>query len=320
MVTGNITDIVGLREQIKGRVGSQPKPVPTTDEMVIDMLRKEDFANEVSRCVPSGLKYDVDRLLRVVQTQLRSDAKLASAEPRSILGAVMQCAEMGLIPGFMGQAYITTIPKVGGATYQHEAQLVVGYRGMIALAMRSGGIKSISSRIVTDVEIEKNLFQLYYEGERDVLLHQPILFGEKGRPVLVYCLIRFDDGSFHVEPMSEDEVLTIKSRALVNWNSPGESAWVTNEMEMWRKTPIRRAMKYLNISVDVFEKAIQLEDKLVTGKSQELHRVYGDVPNNVVVPEKVDPKINVGSSEQAADQGDAMLDPDNPTAGLSVVS
>ncbi len=308
----SITDIKSLRSAMRGRIGAPSKAVPSGDDMVIDVLRSPAFAEEVKRCVPAKVTYDVDRLLRIVQTQVRSDPKLASAEPRSILGAVMECAEMGLMPGFMGHCYITAALKSQQTVgFQYEAQVIPGYRGLIALAMRSGKIKSISSRVVTDTEIEQGLFELFYEGDRDVLMHKPILLGEKGTPALVYCLVRFDDGSFHVEPMTADEVNRIKSQAIVNHNGVEESAWITHEMEMWRKTPIRRAMKYLNISLDDLSRAMELEEKSFRGESQELHRRYGDESDDAIAAAKASAQGNSPTANDTAPDGDGVTKSDN---------
>src|SRR5262245_6000224 len=74
-----------------------------------------------------------ERLARIVLTELRRVRGLADCTPQSLFGAVMTCAQLGLEPGVLGQAWI--IP------YKGEATLVVGYRGLVALAWRSAQIK-----------------------------------------------------------------------------------------------------------------------------------------------------------------------------------
>jgi recombination protein RecT len=87
-----------------------------------------------------------DRLLRIALTEVRRQPKLAECSQASLLSAVFSCAQLGLEPGgALGHAYL--VP------YGKEVQFILGYRGMIDLARRSGLIDSITAHAV-------------YEGDR----------------------------------------------------------------------------------------------------------------------------------------------------------
>ncbi len=245
---------------------------------VLSVLRSGDFAEEIGRCVPRGVDFDVDRYLRIVQTIYSENDRLCACDAASVLGATMKCAELGLVPGTaLGHAHIAATQARNGAAggCEYEATLIPGYRGLITLAMRSGEIESITSRIVTDNEISQGRFDIYYEGDKDTLVHRPILIGDKGTPALVYCIVRFKNGSFHLEPMTRDEVVSIRDAAVARspWRKE-DNAWVTHETDMWRKTPVRRAAKFLDVQVEALHAAIALDEGMEIARPQRLQNVW----------------------------------------------
>lgn len=300
-----ITDLRALRTRILGKARVS-KPV-TNAETLIETLKGADFCEQVKLAVPAGVDFEVSRFVQSVMRALEEDERLLACEPKSVLGAALRCAEIGLmVGGVMQHAFM--VPRArrdGRGGFMYEAELTIGYRGMIALAMRSGKVKSVTSRLVTDREIEEGRFDLYYEGDKDVMIHRPVLYGEKGEPVMVYCLVRFVDGTFHVEPMGKEEIEKIKEQAVLRWNgADGESPWVTNEMEMWRKSPVRRAFKYLNVQVEGLDRAVSLEEERERGQRQDLARlidatIVGDEPQGDAGAAKDAPAIKVEDEPMA---------------------
>jgi recombination protein RecT len=326
MSRGSINNIRNLREEMSDRMRGAPKPAKSSGNSVIDILRSKEFQAELQSCVPKGLdNFSVERLVRLVQTQLRSDFKLAGADPFSILGAVLRCAELGLVPGYMGHAYLTArLDARSGGEGKYEAVLIPGYRGLMSLAMRSGKVLSITARVVTDREVEAGLFDLYFMGDHDFISHRPILIGDPGLPALVYCLVRFTNGTFHVERMNESEMQAIKSRALMGWDSltNGQSAWITDETEMWRKTVIRRAIKGIDVSPEGLSDALDLDNKAGKGESQGLGGRYcAEAADESSAPVATDEDVAVSASGDAGAKGEStavnpQVDPDSPDAGV----
>ena len=79
--------------------------------------------------------------LYIVMTELRKTPKLLECDAASLMGSIGQVAQLGLeVGGLLGHAYL--IP------YGRECQLVIGYKGLMELARRSGQIKSIEARAV----------------------------------------------------------------------------------------------------------------------------------------------------------------------------
>ncbi|HEJ2203269.1 TPA: recombinase RecT, partial [Pseudomonas aeruginosa] len=90
-----------------------------------------------------------DRLARIALTEIRKVPALAKCNQESFLGAVMQCAQLGLEPGnALGHAYLLPFGNGKAKDGLSNVQLIIGYRGMIDLARRSGQIVSLTARTV----------------------------------------------------------------------------------------------------------------------------------------------------------------------------
>src|SRR6266567_377007 len=95
-----------------------------------------------------------------VMTEIRRTPKLLECSPESLLGAMMLAAQLGLEPGPLGQVYL--VP------FKRQVEFVVGYRGYIDLAYRSGQVKDVAAALVH----EGDEFSYQY-GTTPKLLHVP---------------------------------------------------------------------------------------------------------------------------------------------------
>lgn len=186
-----------------------------------------------------------DRMLRIALTELRKSQQLQRANPLSFLAAVIQCSQLGLEPSSgLGHAYL--VP------YKDEVQVIIGYRGMIELARRSGQIVSIGAYCV----YERDKFEMSFGLDPDIK-HTPEWRSDKGDLVAVYAVAKLKDGGTQFEVMSRSQIDEIKASATANKRS---SPWFDHFDEMARKTVIRRLFKYLPISVEM-AKAIEVEER-----------------------------------------------------------
>lgn len=197
-----------------------------------------------------------ERLMRVTATAIRTTPKLQECDPISFLGALMQCAALGLEPNtVMGHAYL--IPFKNSKKGITEVQLIVGYRGLIDLARRSGHISSISAHIHYDDDVE----WVYQEGSDPKLVHVP--GDQEGKPLHAYAVAQFRDGGFAQIVLPWKQVLKIRDgsqgwQTAVRFGKTKDSPWHTHEAAMAKKTAIRALAKYLPLSVE-FQDAIQVD-------------------------------------------------------------
>lgn len=189
-----------------------------------------------------------ERMYQLAVSCVNQTPHLAECSPQTILSCLMKCSALGLEPSAvdgLGRAYI--IPRKNRKTGQYEATLLVGYKGYLDLARRSGQIKDISARVVRDGDV----FEYEY-GMNEYLRHVPSAEPIDGRPVThVYMVAHFNDGGHYIDVMSKAEVESVRKRSASSNSGP----WVTDWDQMARKTVIRRAFPYLPVSVEAYNAA-----------------------------------------------------------------
>ncbi len=224
---------------------------------------------EIAKMLPKTL--NAERLLKVAQIAATTTPALLECEIPSLIGAIGQCAQMGLEPNtVLGHAYLVpfnTKRKVGGVEkWVKSVQVIIGYKGLIDLARRSGQIVSIASH-----EVCKNdTFELTY-GLDEKLNHTPSL-DERGEVLGFYAVAKLVGGGYAFEFMSRTQVDAIKDAS----QSKGKyGPWKDNYVEMGRKTVIRRLAKYLPLSIE-FQTAAALDGMAEAGKDQHAEAFDGE--------------------------------------------
>jgi len=265
-----------VKNQLAKKASGQANKPVSPEQTIRHYL--ERMAPEIQRALPKHL--DADRLARIAMTTIRQTPKLLDCNVQSLLAAVMQSAQLGLEPNILGQAYI--IP------YGKEAQFIIGYRGMIDLARRSGHIESIYAHPVYD----QDEFDYEY-GLEPKLRHKPAM-GDRGEFIGAYGVAKFKDGGYHFEFMPKSEIDKRRGRSKAKNSGP----WVTDYEEMACKTVIRHMFKYLPISIEIM-KQVEYTDETVK------HEIMPDMtesPDVIVVD---------GETGEVLDKSATTEDPEN---------
>jgi len=226
-----------LKNQLANRANNSPDKPLTPEQTIAAYLKR--MAPEIEKALPSHM--NAERMGRIALTTIRLTPKLLDCSVPSLMGAIMQAAQLGLEPGLIGHCYI--IP------YGKEATFIIGYKGMIDLARRSGNIESIYAHAV----YEKDEFD-YELGLHPKLHHKPAT-GHRGEMKYVYAVAHFKDGGYQFEVMDTGEIERRRKRSKAANNGP----WVTDYEEMAKKTVIRHMWKYLPISIEIQQQAAQDE-------------------------------------------------------------
>ncbi|WP_231642956.1 recombinase RecT [Ralstonia syzygii] len=267
----------------------------TAPAKLSDMKPKEQIAYllktkqaEIAKMLPKHLH--ADRLLKVAQIAATTTPALAKCDVASLVGAIGQCAQMGLEPNtVLGHAYLVPFNTKrkdanGAERWVNSVQVIIGYKGLIDLARRSGQIVSIAAHEVC----ERDKFELVY-GLDEKLVHTPSL-EERGGIIGFYAVAKLKDGGHCFEFMSLKQVEQI----MQGTQSKGKyGPWKDNFTEMGRKTVIRRLAKYLPLSIE-FQTAAALDSMAEAGKDQQLDTIDGEftiVPDDAPETfETVDPE------------------------------
>lgn len=206
-----------------------------------------------------------DRMLKIALGALRTTPKLMQARTDTLLGAIIQCAQLGLEPNTpLGHAYL--IPFENRSKNITEVQIVFGYKGLIDLARRSGQIVSIAAH-----EVRENDHFEYEYGLDEKLLHRPSI-GERGNVIAFYAVAKLVGGGYAFEVMSRADVEAIRNesqgwKTAVRFKKEASSPWGAHFVEMGRKTVLRRLFKFLPVSIEL-STAAALDDKATVGETQ----------------------------------------------------
>jgi len=242
-----------------------------------DMKPKEQIAyllktkqGEIAKMLPKHL--NAERLLKVAQIAATTTPALAKCDVASLVGAIGQCAQMGLEPNtVLGHAYLVPFntkrkDASGNERWVNSVQVIIGYKGLIDLARRSGQIVSIAAHEVC----QNDHFDMVY-GLDEKLEHKPAL-GERGALIGFYAVAKLKDGGHCFEFMSMHQVQEIMKAT----QSKGKyGPWQDHFTEMGRKTVIRRLAKYLPLSIE-FQTAAALDGMAEAGKDQHTDSFDGE--------------------------------------------
>lgn len=233
---------MATNEQIKNQLANRKESAPVTPNQVVEGYMKK-MAPRFAEVLPKHM--NMERMSRIALTTIRTNPKLLECEVSSLMGAVMQAVQLGLEPGLLGHCYL--LPFKNKKANKMEVQFIIGYKGMIDLARRSGHIQSIYAHAV----YENDEFE-YELGLHPQLKHKPS-FGERGEFIGAYAVAHFKDGGHQMEFMPKSEIEKRRKRSAAANSS--YSPWASDYDEMAKKTVVRYMFKYLPISIEVQSQA-----------------------------------------------------------------
>lgn len=270
------------------------------------MIEHKGVMEQIQSALPRQLT--AERFTRVALTSLRKTPALLDCAPASVVGSIIQAAQLGLEPdGVLGQAYL--IP------YKGECQLQVGYRGFINLSRRSGEIKSFSPQIVR----EGDAFRYEY-GTEAYLRHKPAEDNDEAPITHVYAVVEYTNGGTDFEVMSKVGVEKIRATS----KAPNSPAWKEHWGEMAKKTVMRRLAKRLPMAAEesALVKAAVLDEMADAGVSQESSKLIDaqDIVRSATQAhtEQLSKKYGVSPESIAATRSEAAADPSSAPASQPV--
>jgi recombination protein RecT len=237
---GAVTNAIAVKDQA---AAERVSPRAT----VANMLERNKGA--ISLSLPRG--FDADRFSRLLLTAANTTPALFECDPTSFLAAGVSAAQLGLEPNdARGLAYLL---PYNDSKRGKIVQLIIGYRGMMDLARRSGMVSSINAFPV----YEGDEFT-YALGLDPTLHHVPADGDEDPRKMThVYAVAKVNgDPQFVVMTRKQID----KTRNGVKGSDSPYSPWSKHYVEMARKTAIRRLCKYLPQTVEMAQ-ALAVEER-----------------------------------------------------------
>jgi len=246
----------------KNNVINKNNPTPNTTTTQLDKPKKnicqmiEEYRGAYKLAL--GKNLDVDRFIRIAITLMTNNPRLAECTPKSVLGALMSSAQLGLEPGILGQAFLVPRKKKGVL----HASLQIGYKGLVKLYYNSPNAGDIAYATVY-----KNDYFYYELGTNSHLKHIPTE-GEKGDIRCFYAVGRLKSGGSNFVVMTPAEINKVRDNSdsykdfVQNpdkYKDPNDVAWVGSYKAMALKTCIIAVMNLLPLST---EKQISLDNTI----------------------------------------------------------
>ncbi len=225
---------------------------------------------------------------------VQNDEKLHDCTSTSLVRCMFQAAQMALIPGLRRQCYF--VPYNNTKKQVKEAQLQIGYQGMLTLARRSGQISIIDAGYVLDGDTFE-----WSKGFDVVLRHvensphrrdgwKDAWVGEGDKKHLsqdkawecvthIYSFAKMTNGERHINVMTKEEIEWHRDR----YSKAARSGpWVDNIMEMGEKTSIRELCNLLPADEEdnLLGKAVALDRQLEDGQPQTIEVVGFTIPDD----------------------------------------
>lgn len=207
-------------------------------------IEQKNFREAVARVLPTHLT--PDRFIRIAVAALTRTPKLndPKMDANTVLSCLMTLSQFGLEPDGRN-AHL--IPFWNSKRNVFECQLIIDYKGLAALAKRSGQV----SYVHADTVCENDVFE-YNKGV--VVKHEIDFKKDRGNPYAYYAMVRFKDGTEQADCMTKEEVGRIRKRS----RAANDGPWVTDFDEMAKKTVFRRLSKWLELSPE-FRDAIEAD-------------------------------------------------------------
>lgn len=209
-----------------------PATTTATPPTKKEWLQSDDLKNQIAQALPKHVT--ADRFLRVLFTSMQKTPLLMKCSQASIYTALIDCSMLGIEPDGR-RAHL--LPYRNGKTGGYDCQLIIDYKGLVELVMRSGIVSNVHADIIC--ENDQFDYDLGHVTKHTINFRKP-----RGEMYAAYCVATFKDGTSQSAVMPKEEVESIRKRSKAANGGP----WVTDYNEMAKKTVFRRLSKWLPIS------------------------------------------------------------------------
>jgi recombination protein RecT len=238
------------REKLMARKAELERTEPSEPiDSPAAMVRKaiDTQSSAFAAVLPSHV--DTDRFARLVLTAVKATPDLMQCfgteqGKTSVLLAAMQAAAVGLEPNTPTQD-CWLLPRKRNNIW--EAQLSLGYRGLLKLVRRSGQIASVHAEVVN----ERDEFRWSRGLDRDDWCHVPYDGEDDPGPLThAYAVARFLTGGYQFVVLNRRQVHARRAMS-ESWKSERSrpySPWTKWEEAMWRKSALRALVPMLDLN------------------------------------------------------------------------
>lgn len=253
-------------------------PIVTNKQTVQMMMQRMD--RQLQDMLPNFI--NSRKLLAVLLSACQRQPILFQCSTRSFIGALLECAMVGLYPdGSLGHAWFVPFKDKRG---QYHAQLIIGYKGYQTLALNTGQVSRIKA-----VAVHEGDEFTWREGTSPGIDHVPGKDVIRNANTLTHVygyaklIVTPDDPQFVV--LTKPEIDSVMNRSKAGTRGP----WGTDYVAMGRKTGINRVCNTLQLSPDL-SRATTLDDMAASGINQRMGAspLLEQIGEDLQLPEPID--------------------------------
>lgn len=284
-------------------------PQKLNSEVELAAFLNKNYMNQIKNFF--GNEEKAMKFLSSMRADIQRNPKLMQCTPTSLINSYIMMAQMGFMPsGISGEAYVLPYQnsKKVGNTWEKvmEAQLQVGYQGLVTLYY-SAGVEKIISGIV-----RKNDKTSFINGDLTHEVDLSLSSEERGEAIGAYVTAIFR-GEKMTKYMNGKDIIAHAAKYSKSYDPVGKfSPWnPENDREkwMWMKTVIKQHKllpknENINRALDLDNKDSRISD--IKGRIENGELTMGkflDMPNHEKTSSQEEGKPQGNQEEGADDQG-----------------
>lgn len=266
---------------------SEESNVPQKVQRMKKVIKKDSVQEQFDNALEDNSNQFVANLIELYS----NDTYLQNCKPQDVIKKALQAATLNLpLNKQLGYAHIVPFKSRG----EYKPTFIIGYKGYIQLAQRTGKYKFLNADKV-------------YEGEevvQDKLTGHIEIKGEPEGPDAevkgYFAYMELHNGFSKGLYMTEEEIREHAREYSPSYNND-YSAWQTNFDSMALKTPIRLLMKRWGPMSTEMITAVQSDESQETTESRMEREKAAEANQEVVDIEEEDPEM-----EEEAEEGESV--------------
>jgi len=196
-----------------------------------EIINSASMQTQFEAALPSHLS--AERFARIAITALTRNPKLLDCTQTSLMKCLLDLSAMGLEPDGR-KAHL--IP------FKNECTVVVDYKGIVELVRRDASVVDVQCYTIREKD--------NVEWVNGKLNHSYNPINDRGEVKATYTRITWKSGEVSVgEPFTRKEAEAIRKRSKSANNGP----WVTDFVEMWKKSNVKRDSKMWPLSSEIMD-------------------------------------------------------------------
>lgn len=268
------------------------KAVATGQKQISPVAAFSNFMDKLKPQMALALPnhMNADRMTRLALTEFSKSPQLQQCEQKSIAGAIMTAAQLGLEIGVNGAGFL--VP------YGRTCTFVPGWKGLVDLVARSG-----RGTVFTGVIFKDQQYTFTDGARRDLVIHNETDLDAPEDITHAYAIGWVRDADM---PVIELWRVAKIEKHRDKYNKVGKKHYSYRDWEMYaRKIPLLQVLKYMPCSIEV-STAIAISNAAEEGRSATIDG------NFVVMDEGGEPPTDQQQGEQQQRPAAIEHQPSNP--------